>query len=51
MPMLKTKDLRRQFCDRDKKAVHKLLILQARFQLLIRINVYREMTVMLTSSL
>jgi hypothetical protein len=37
MPMVKTKDLRGQFRDLDKKDVHKLLILQARFQLLIRI--------------
>ncbi len=35
--MVKTKDLRGQFRDLDKKDVHKLLILQARFQLLIRI--------------
>ncbi len=40
MPMVKTKDLRGQFRDLDKKDVHKLLILQARFQLLIRIVMF-----------
>ncbi len=39
MPMVKTKDLRGQFRDLDKKDVRKLLILQARFQLLIRMLV------------
>jgi hypothetical protein len=40
---MKTKDLRRRFCDRDSNDVHKLLIFQARFQLLIRIDYFEAL--------